>query len=188
MALTVIPTLGLTDQHTVLNLVSTVTNDKVRALAGLQSNLKVIKCVPLPPVALHAGVSVIYPRDASMEALFGALGTVVCVDTEDELRVLQAATCLMGPFYQTVVTAHRWMTDQGISDGAAASYAGAFFKCISADSAAKSDGAGLSHLVAEQTPGGLNEQAVKRHMDAGCYDAQRAALDAALDRLAKSAT
>ena len=75
----------------------------------------------------------------------------------------------------------------GISDGAAAAYSGAFFRCISADSAAKSDGAGLAHLVAEQTPGGLNEAAVRVHAEAGCYNAQRAALDATLDRLAKAA-
>jgi hypothetical protein len=75
----------------------------------------------------------------------------------------------------------------GISDGAAAAYSGALFRCISADSAAKSDGAGLAHLVAEQTPGGLNEGAVKMHKEAGCYEAQKAALDAALDRLTKAA-
>jgi hypothetical protein len=143
-------------------------------------------------------VSVLYPRHAATEALFGALGTVVCVDMEDQLRVLQAATALMGPFYQIVVTTHQWMTDHGaffllllllvptepqhciparvkhiqlyywkyiltdtsqpvdlsharagrqpgISDGAAAAYSGAFFRCISADSAAKRDGAGLAH-------------------------------------------
>jgi pyrroline-5-carboxylate reductase len=114
VALIQIPNLGIRETHTVLNLVSTVTNETLRKLAGLGPDAVVVKCVPLPPVALHAGVSVLYPRHSAMEALFGALGTVVCVDTEDHLRVLQAATCLMGPFYQTVVTTHEWMTSQGV--------------------------------------------------------------------------
>eukprot|EP00036_Acanthoecidae_sp_10tr_P014880 CAMPEP_0206285406 /NCGR_PEP_ID=MMETSP0106_2-20121207/82_1 /ASSEMBLY_ACC=CAM_ASM_000206 /TAXON_ID=81532 /ORGANISM="Acanthoeca-like sp., Strain 10tr" /LENGTH=290 /DNA_ID=CAMNT_0053715923 /DNA_START=36 /DNA_END=908 /DNA_ORIENTATION=- len=185
VALEVLPTLKLRPEQLVINLVSTVTNQRIRELIVLPT-ATVVKCVPLPPVALHAGVSALSPSHRVIEALFGVLGTVVAVESEEQLKVFQAATAMMGPFYQTVVTVHGWMTANGVPDADAAAYAGGFFKCISADSAVKQSGAGLAHLVAEQTPGGLNEEAIKRHAEAGCYSAHGAALDAILARLQKA--
>ena len=139
--------------------------------------------MPLPPVALHAGITVLYPQHDRMASLFGVLGTVVCVETEGHLRALQAATCLMGPFYKTVLTAYDWMRVQGVNDEVAATFAGGFFRCVAEDSAHATTGAALAHLIAEQTPGGLNEDAIRRHTNGGCYDTQGQALDAVLARL-----
>jgi pyrroline-5-carboxylate reductase len=158
----------------------------VRELVGIP-DITVVKSVPLPPVALHAGVSVLYPRHPEMVALFEVLGKVICVETEDHLRVLQAGSGMMGPFYKTVLTMQEWMKAQGIADADAAVFAGGFYQCVSADSAEQTSGEGLAHLIAEQTPGGLNEEAIRRHSEAGCYDGERAALDATLARLTKAA-
>eukprot|EP00037_Helgoeca_nana_P007044 m.64408 g.64408 ORF g.64408 m.64408 type:complete len:285 (+) comp17878_c1_seq1:30-884(+) len=186
VALAILPTLKLRSDQLILNLVSTVTNERVRELVGIP-DITVVKSVPLPPVALHAGVSVLYPRHPEMVALFEVLGKVICVDTEDHLRVLQAGSGMMGPFYKTVLTMQEWMKAQGIADADAAVFAGGFYQCVSADSAEQTSGEGLAHLIAEQTPGGLNEEAIRRHSEAGCYDGERAALDATLARLTKAA-
>lgn len=147
----------------------------------------VVKCVPLPPVALHVGVSVLYPRHEAMVTLFSVLGKVICAESEDHLRVFQAGTCLMGPFYQTLHTLHQWMTKQSVGDADAAAFVGTFYSGIAADSAKQTDGEGLSHLIAEQTPGGLNEEAIRRLSEAGCYESEATALDAILARLTKAA-
>ncbi len=64
----------------------------------------------------------------------------------------------------------RLRIDAGIADADAAVFAGGFYQCVSADSAEQTSGEGLAHLIAEQTPGGLNEEAIRRHSEAGCYD------------------
>eukprot|EP00041_Stephanoeca_diplocostata_P017121 m.340710 g.340710 ORF g.340710 m.340710 type:complete len:284 (-) comp20599_c0_seq1:1789-2640(-) len=170
----------------IINLVSSISNETIQKIVGFSSasalmEPRVVKAVPLPPVAEHMGVTVVSPTAAYAVDLFNVMGEVVEVSTDVELHALQAATCLMGPFYKLVATAKDWMVQQKVPEPAAAKYAGALFRCIAHDSSKHNADA----LVREQTPGGLNEECIRRLTDGGVYAEVNTALDAILRRVTK---
>lgn len=110
----------------------------------------------------------------------------VQVDTEVQLAQLQAVTALMGPMYAMQQTCQDWLSNKGLPAEVAAKYTGAMFHAVADDAkvaTAEGDAAGFSHLIAEQTPGGLNEGAIAMLKEASVFTAYEAALDATLVRL-----
>ena len=122
------------------------------------------------------------PKHPAITALFDALGTVVAVETEAEMKKMMPVTALMGQFYAQQAATQRWLEAQGVDAESAAKWTGAVFHCVSYDSATPTAHT-LSELVAEQTPGGLNEQVVREMTEAGAYAALGDALDGCLARV-----
>ena len=92
-------------------------------------------------------------------------------------------TGLMGDFYKRQLTAQEWLVSCGVKKEQAGAYIGALFKTIAADSA--NAGADTFHdLVAEQTPGGLNEMVWKDMEQDGAYEALRYSMDSSHHRWA----
>lgn len=85
-------------EQTLVNLMSTVNQTQLSALAGgVVPMEQIIYVVPIPPVAIRSGTTLICPKGhTELRALFEGLGTVVEVETVDTLRVLQASTAMMG--------------------------------------------------------------------------------------------
>ena len=183
----VLPTLAgaIRGDHIVINLLSTLTNEVCKGLLG--GAVEVCKAVPLPPVAHHVGTTVISPTNETAKALFDHLGSTVCVEKEEQLRALQAATAMMGPMYATCRALQQWLQEKGVPGDAAAAFSGSFHSCINHDSAlygAQHGDKAFDMLIAEQTPGGLNEQAVKLLTERGVYTAQKEVLENIHDRIA----
>ncbi|KAH8059726.1 pyrroline-5-carboxylate reductase [Aureococcus anophagefferens] len=113
-----------------------------------------------------AGTTIV-PAVPEAAAIYGAVGTAVPVDDEDQYRRLQCMTCLMGDCYERMRTPQEWLEANGVAGDVAATYVTGIFKTILTDAA----GAGpetLGHLVAEQTPGGMNEMVISEQPD-GAY-------------------
>lgn len=149
---------------------------------------KICRVFPVPPVAKHKGITPISPKETSkdVEILFTMLGGAVVVENDEQLASLQAITVLMGPFYQLLHTSALWLQKQNVSSQIAGDYVGSFFNSISVDSLTqgKENGTtGFENLVKEQTPGGLNENAIKELRSSGVYNAVETVLDVATDRL-----
>lgn len=70
----------------------------------------------------------------------------------------------MGQFYAQQLATQQWLEAQGVEAADAAKWTGAVFHCISYDSAVALPHT-FEHLVAEQTPGGLNEQVVREQRE-----------------------
>ena len=69
---------------------------------------------------------------------------------------------MMAPFYEILKVLSDWLVKRGIKRNKAQKYITSLFVALSVDSVNNSV-KHLKHLVADsQTPGGLNEQAVKR--------------------------
>ena len=82
--------------------------------------------------------------------------------------------------------AAQWLVSQGVEDTNASAYVGSMFATVCADG----KGAPAGHfdkLVAEQTPGGLNEQVIRELTESGTYDQVGKSLGNVLDRLKKGA-
>eukprot|EP00429_Kryptoperidinium_foliaceum_P029871 CAMPEP_0176134832 /NCGR_PEP_ID=MMETSP0120_2-20121206/68380_1 /TAXON_ID=160619 /ORGANISM="Kryptoperidinium foliaceum, Strain CCMP 1326" /LENGTH=271 /DNA_ID=CAMNT_0017470493 /DNA_START=21 /DNA_END=833 /DNA_ORIENTATION=- len=138
--------------------------------------------IPLPAVAKRRGASLLMPKQPAAQAIFDALGTCVVAEVEAEFKRMLCLTALMGDFYKRQLTAQDWMVSHGVPKESAAAWTGAIFATMAADSGAPGP-TGLADLVAEQTPGGLNEM-VWRGQDADRnYDAVVDSLDAVHNRI-----
>ena len=90
--------------QTLVSLVSTST------LAGLATCSKlpasqVYKMICLPPVAMHRGTCLLVPKgNVTIKTMCNSLGGTVECETEESLRALMVATCLMGPFCESACT------------------------------------------------------------------------------------
>jgi len=168
--------------HTVVSLVSTAPLESLREWCTPVPSASVVRAIPLPPVALHKGATVMTPRHAAVVELFDSLGTAVPVDDEDQMKKLMCMTALMGQLYAQQREAARWLGAQGIEGGVAAKYVGAIFHSVTYDSADAGPHT-LDELVDEQTPGGLNEQVIREMTEAGAYAALTDSLDGVLARI-----
>jgi len=173
--------------QTIISLIATISNLAIANIVSPAS--KICRAVPLPPVAKHNGITAIQPRNTSknVEILFTMLGGAVVVDDKEQLDALQGITSLMGPFYQLLHTSALWLQNHNVSSQAAGDYVGAFFHSIAIDalSHGKKNGThGFEALVKEQTPNGLNENAIKELRSIGVYNAVEKVLDVSLERLA----
>eukprot|EP00320_Phaeocystis_rex_P003242 CAMPEP_0119085752 /NCGR_PEP_ID=MMETSP1178-20130426/135007_1 /TAXON_ID=33656 /ORGANISM="unid sp, Strain CCMP2000" /LENGTH=266 /DNA_ID=CAMNT_0007068839 /DNA_START=113 /DNA_END=913 /DNA_ORIENTATION=- len=181
LAEAVIRDLRFDERHTVVSLISTAPLDSLRKWLS-PATASVVRAIPLPPVAKHAGTTLVTPRQETIVSLFDALGTAVPVDDEVHMQTLMPITCLMGQLYAQQQAAQGWLMAQGIDRAVAAKYVGGVFHTITHDSAAAGPDT-LDHLVAEQTPGGLNEQVLRELTEAGAYKALSDSLDGALARI-----
>jgi len=182
LAEAVIRDLRFEKRHTVVSLVSTAPLDSLREWLSPVPAASVVRAIPLPPVAKHMGTTLVTPPHDTIVTLFDALGTAVPVDDEVQMQTLMPITCLMGQLYAQQQAAQGWLIAQGIDRAVAAKYVGGVYNTITHDSAAAGPDT-LDHLVAEQTPGGLNEQVLRELTEAGAYKALSDSLDGALARI-----
>eukprot|EP01064_Diplonema_japonicum_P030014 TRINITY_DN4981_c0_g1_i2.p1 TRINITY_DN4981_c0_g1~~TRINITY_DN4981_c0_g1_i2.p1 ORF type:complete len:325 (+),score=45.54 TRINITY_DN4981_c0_g1_i2:627-1601(+) len=178
----------VTKEHLIVNLVATIPIARCRAMLG--DRCEVVKAVPLPPVAHHKGMTVICPKSDVCTILFDLLGSSVTVESEHQQRAMQAATSQMGPLYAQCRMLQHWLQDKGVPADTAAHFSGGFYNCISHDALVYGKEKGstaFDTLISEQTPGGLNEQAVKELTELGVYKNQEGVLDHVLARLQNAA-
>ena len=179
----VVRALSLTrGRHQVISLVSTARLGDLREWCAPLEADAVAKAIPLPPVAEHAGATLLAPPMPIGDALFSALGSCVAVETEETLTSMLPVTCLMGTVYATQRATQDWLVGRGVPAPKAAAYVGAIFRTVTHDSA-HADESTFDRLVNEQTPGGLNEQVVREMKEAGFFDVLTDSLDGALARV-----
>lgn len=178
----VLRALKFEQRHTVVSLVSTATLELLHDVCAPVPSAQIARAIPLPPVAKHHGATVMTPPLPSIVNLFDSLGTVVPVDTEEQMKKMMPVTALMGQFYAQQQATLRWLQTQGVDADAAAKWTGAVFHCVSYDSATP-DVHTFDHLVDEQTPGGLNEQVIREMREAGAFTALADSLDGVLARV-----
>ncbi|KAJ9467757.1 hypothetical protein DIPPA_15573 [Diplonema papillatum] len=171
-----------TEAHLVVNLLSTLAIEACAEMLGGKPT--VVKAVPLPSVASRNGTTVVCPPNPQIQQIFAQLGSAVAVDDQAQLRAMQTVTCEMGPLYATFEAFHEWMQSKGVPPASSAKYIGSLFHGITHESArlgAQTPDA-FRHLVAEQTPGGLNESAIKQLKEQGVFETHKAVLDNILAR------
>ena len=156
----VLRALTFAPRHIVVSLVSTSPLSLLIDACAPTPPTSILRAIPLPPVAIHRGATVMTPPHPLVQSLFQSLGHVVAVSSEAQLKQLLPVTCLMGQFYQQQRCTQQWLQAQGIDAATAAAWTGAVFHSMSYDSST-AHASTFADLVHEQTPGGLNEGIVK---------------------------
>ena len=115
------------------------------------------------------------------------MGGVVRCQTEDQLSACMISTVYMGPFYGTMRRNRDWLMDRGGLSQRDASrlvikqYLGMVQDAV--DGVDEGNDSILDDLIAEQTYGGLNEQALKNLNQVGAIQAYDQVMDSILLRI-----
>ncbi len=167
--------------QTVLSLIAPVADEWIDA--AVKPGVLRARIFLMPPCEMHIGPTMVFPRDAAVEALMQPLGTVIPVKDRREFLALWTLTALLAPFYGFAASSADWAAANGAGANAARAFAISTFHALAAIGA-KPDAEPLLDLAKHaQTPGGLNEQVVRELTAKGWFDAIAPALDGILKRL-----
>lgn len=148
---------------------------------------KVSKMICLPSIARHQGISLHCSPSENpfLKSLFEATGGVSTLQSESELEAAMMTTCVMGPIYGMMKQGRDWLTKHTNLSTAEASelvikqYVGVV---LDAERGCNQPNR-LEDLIAEQTPGGINEQALRNMDQLGGLEIQTKVMDAILARI-----
>ena len=167
----------------IISFISTINLAQLKKMIG--KKLKIVRAIPLPPISIRKGPVPIYPPDKQIKFFFNKLGTTIEIKNERSSMNFWATSGMMAPFYEYLKVLSNWLVRRGIKRKEAQKYITSLFVALSQDSAVNSE-KDLKYLVKDsQTPGGLNEQAVKQLRKAGFYKKLEKTLNSIHKRLNK---
>ena len=180
----ILPKLKFRSNQKIISFISTINLSQLKKI--VKKKVKIIRAIPLPPIAIGKGPVPICPPDKQVKIFFNKIGTTVEINSENSSKNFWATSGMMAPFYEILKILSDWLVKKGIKRDKAQKYITSLFVALSEDSAINSK-KHLKHLVAEsQTPGGLNEQGVKELKRSGFYKSLEKSLNSILKRLNKS--
>ncbi len=167
----------------IISFISTINLAQLKKMIGKKS--KIVRAIPLPPISIRKGPVPICPPDKQVKNFFNKLGTTVEIKNEKLSMNFWVTSGMMAPFYEYLKVLSNWLVRRGIKRKEAQKYITSLFVALSQDSSVNSE-KDLKYLVKDsQTPGGLNEQAVKQLKKAGFYKKLEKSLNSIHKRLKK---
>ena len=177
----ILPKLKFRSNQKVISFIATINLVQLKKTLG--SKIKIVRAIPLPPISLKKGPVPICPPDKQIKGFFDKIGTTIEIKNERLSKNFWATSAMMAPFYEILKVLSDWLVKRGIKRNEAQKYITSLFVALSVDSVNNST-KHLKHLVADsQTPGGLNEQAVKGLRRAKFYKSLEKSLNTILKRL-----
>ncbi len=175
------------NRHTLVSLVSTSTMEDLCRDAQLPLE-RVFKMICLPAVARCNGICLLLTpaqKDPPiLTDLCEALGGCVQASDPQQMSALMVTTCLMGSFYGVLRNNREFLVRQGIARDQASFLVGRLYDSMVQDAVqVQKDPNGFDQLIAEQTPGGLNEQGLRNLEALGALDAYDQVQKAILSRI-----
>jgi len=179
----ILPKLNFRANQKIISFISTINLSQLKKI--VKRKIKIVRAIPLPPISIKKGPVPICPPDKQVRNFFDKIGTTVEINSEKSSKNFWATSGMMAPFYEILKVLSDWLVKKGIKRNEAQKYITSLFVALSEDSAINSK-KNLKYLVAEsQTPGGLNEQAVKELRKSSFYKSLEKSLNNILKRLNK---
>ena len=179
----ILKNLKFKSSQTIINFISTIGILQVRKYIKVKA--KIVRALPLPPIALRKGPVPICPANKKVKKFFNHLGATVEISDEKLFTNFWCMTAMMAPFYEKLHTLSEWLSNKGISKTDAQKYVTSLFFAMAEDAVVNSK-KDLRILIKDsQTPGGLNEQALKQLRRSGFYKLLNSAANSILKRLKK---
>ena len=179
----ILPKLKFKSNQKIISFIATINLAQLTKTIGRR--IKIVRAIPLPPISIKKGPVPIYPPDKQVKSFFNKIGTTVEIKNERASKNFWATSAMMAPFYEILKVLSDWLVKRGIKRNEAQKYITSLFVALSEDSVINSK-KHLKYLVAEsQTPGGLNQQAVKELKKSGFYKSLEKSLNGILKRLNK---
>ena len=180
----ILPKLNYKSNQKIISFISTINLAQLKKMVNKKA--KIVRAIPLPPISLGKGPVPIYPPDKQVKNFFNKIGTSIEIRSEKLSKNFWTTSGMMAPFYEILKVLSDWLVKKGINRNEAQKYITSLFVALSEDSVINSK-KHLKYLVSEsQTPGGLNEQAVKELRKLGFYKTLEKPLNSIIKRLNKS--
>ena len=177
----ILPKLKFRFNQKIISFIATINLAQLKKI--IKKEIKIVRAIPLPPISLKKGPVPICPPDKQVKSFFDKIGTTVEVKNEKLSKNFWATSAMMAPFYEILKVLSDWLVKKGVKRNEAQKYITSLFVALSVDSVNNSV-RHLKHLVADsQTPGGLNEQAVRGLRKAKFYRNLEKSLNTVLKRL-----
>ena len=179
----IIKNLKFFSNQTIISFISTITLTQLKK--AIKVKAKIVRAIPLPPIALKKGPIPICPPNTGVRTFFNKLGTVIEIKNEKSSINFWSTSGMMAPYYELLLVLSNWLVKKGIKRVNAQKYITSLFLALSEDAAINSK-KNLKLLVKEsQTPKGLNEQGVKELTKASFYKSLEKTLNSIHRRLNK---
>ena len=163
----IIKDLKFKSNQTVISFISTINLKQLKK--AIKVKVKLVRAIPLPPIALGKGPVPICPANKSVRNFFNKIGTVIEIKKEVSSINFWATSGIMASFYELLRVMADWLVKKGVKRSNAQKYITSLFLALSEDAVLNSN-KDLKYLVKDsQTPGGLNEQGVKELIRSGFY-------------------
>jgi pyrroline-5-carboxylate reductase len=167
----------------IINFISTIGTSQLKKYIKVKA--KIVRALPLPPIALRKGPVPICPANKKVKNFFNHLGTAVEISNEKLFTNLWCMTAMMAPFYENLNTLSEWLSNKGLNKVDAQKYVTSLFFAMSEDAGANSKKDLRILIKNSQTPGGLNEQALNQLRRSGFYRLLNSTANSILKRLNK---
>lgn len=173
-------------RQSLVSLVSTSTLEGLAADSRLpMDNLSKVIC--LPSVAVHQGVSLVVPKQTHNPLLLemlSSLGGYVECETQQTMNAMMVTSGMMGSLYGVLKNNQDWLVQQGVAPEDASYFVGRLYLGMMQDAERDCANPRRFHdLIEEQTPGGLNEQALGNLKKLGVMKDYDRVMDELLSRL-----
>ena len=179
----ILKNLKFKSSQTIINFISTIGNSQLKKYIKVKA--KIVRALPLPPIALRKGPVPICPANKKVKFFFNHLGTVVEISDEKLFTNFWCMTAMMAPYYEMLNTFSKWLSSRGLKKTDTQKYITSLFLALSEDALVNSKKDLKILIKNSQTPGGLNEQALNKLRKLGFYKLLNITADNILKRLKK---
>jgi len=179
----ILPKLNYRSSQTIINFISTIGNSQLKKYVKVKA--KIVRALPLPPIALRKGPIPICPANKKVKFFFNHLGTAVEVSDEKLFTNFWCMTAMMAPYYEMLNTLSKWLSSKGLKKSDTQKYITSLFLAMSEDAVVNSKKDLKILIKNSQTPGGLNEQALNKLKKLGFYKLLNKTSNNVLKRLKK---
>jgi len=163
----IIKDLKFKSNQTIISFISTISLKELKK--AIKVKAKIVRAIPLPPIALKKGPVPICPPNKNVRDFFNKIGTVIEVKNEKSSINFWSTSGMMAPFYELLRIMTDWLVKKGVKRDNAQKYITSLFLALSEDAVTNSN-KDLKYLVKDsQTPKGLNEQGIKELTKSGFY-------------------
>ncbi len=177
----ILKNLKFKSSQTIINYISTIGITQLKKYIKVKA--KIVRALPLPPIALRKGPVPICPANKNVKFFFNHLGTAVEVSSEKLFTNFWCMTAMMAPFYENLNTLSEWLSSKGLNKVDAQKFVTSLFFAMSEDAVVNSKKDLKILIKNSQTPGGLNEQALRHLKKLGFYKSLNSAANNILKRL-----
>jgi len=171
------------EKQPILSFIAGIEREDLERLVAPATDI--VQALPLPPAEFAESTTVMYPPNERMEQCLAKVGRVVSVESREQAMAIGSMACIMGDFYAHLRACHEWLVSKGVDSTAASKAVGSYFSTY--HHASQHSVVGFDHLVAEQTPGGVNQQVIEQLEKVGRYDMVKEGLETAFKRLCPKA-
>ena len=163
----IIKDLKFRSDQTVISFISTINLSQLKK--AIKVKVKLVRAIPLPPIALKKGPIPICPPDKSVKNFFDKIGTTIEIKNEKLSINFWAISGMMASFYELLRVMTDWLIKKGVKRKDAKKYITSLFLALSEDAVVNSNRGLKSLVIDSQTPKGLNEQGLTELAKSGFY-------------------